>query len=320
MIRNPYVAQSSSHDRLIPGQLIRTENTLNTNNTPAPQPPIQDTRLRNAQHAWSQLFSRPSSTERGAERRLVVLSSENQNQNKPWGDQLSPKPDGITRIFSMNVNGLSLDRRGGRFDELCRTTKEVQADIMHSQEHNLDTTQSSVRSILYDTTRQHWQRSRLKFATSPIPFVSTYKPGGTMTMIVNNLTGRVESHEADHLGRWVSYTLRGRGSQFLTIINVYQVVTDKPGKGLTTAASQQQSLLIQLQDPIIAPPQAFKRDLWTFVDSRIKRGEEIMILGDFNEEFGAEPDGICKLAADFNLVNLMSARHSGALPSTYARG
>jgi exonuclease III len=123
---------------------------------------------------------------------------------------------------SLNVNGLSIDRRGGKFDDLCRLTKEVNADVMCSQEHNLDTTQSRVRNILYDTTRQHWPRSRLKFGTTPIPFTSQFKPGGTMMLIVEHLTGRVKAHSVDHMGRWVSYTLCGKGSQAFTIISIYQ--------------------------------------------------------------------------------------------------
>ena len=80
---------------------------------------------------------------------------------------------------------------------------------------------------------------------------------------------------------------------------------------------------MHLRDPICSPQQkSFKRDLWHFVEAKVKQeGEEVLIVGDFKEVFGSEIDGISKLAADFNLINLMNkARHSGHLPPTYSRG
>ena len=304
------------HLRLIPSQTIRAQpyNDHTTNRITS----NRETRLRAAQEEWRGLLSGNSSNlaQRPASRRRIVLTTENQLTNNPWGDPLQAKLEGITRIFSLNANGLSLDQREGQYDELCKVAKEVQADVLCCQEHNLDTTQSSVRRILYDTTRQHWSRSRVQFSSTPIPFSTQYKPGGTMIMIVDQMSGRIQSQTTDHLGRWASYTLRGRDSRSFTIISIYQVVTDAPRPGTTTAAAQQQSLLLHLRDPITTPRKAFKRDLWQFVEAKAKQGEEILIVGDFNEVFGSEIDGISKLAADFNMVNLMKARHSGPLPAT----
>ena len=131
--------------------------------------------------------------------------------------------------------------------------REVQADILCGQEHNLDTVQSTVRSILYDTTKQHWKRSRINFSNTPVAFKNQYKPGGTFIMIVGDITGRVRTVYQDKWGRWVCHKFQGRTGRIISIISAYQVVTDFPGKGLITAASQQQSLLIQAQDSITAP-------------------------------------------------------------------
>ena len=215
---------------------------------------------------------------------------------------------------------LSLDRRGGRFSERCSMAKEIQADVICCQEHNLDTTQSGLRKIIYDTTHHHWTRSRVRFATTPIPFTTQFKPGGTMMMVIGHSTGRISSTAQDHMGQWESFTFRGQGPRRLSIISVYQVVTDSPQAGSTTAASQQQSILIRQQDPIRSPRRAFERDLWKFVAELRSQGNEILMVGDFNEVFGSDVDGISKLAADFDLVNLMRVRHSDPLPPTYARG
>ena len=121
------------------------------------QPPLISTphvtqaqRLRIAQTEWKNFLSTRSEHQmsqpstRGSETTLA----ENRKDNLPWGDLLGMKGDNVTRVYSLNTNGLSLDRRGGRFDDLCKVAKEVQADVVCCQEHNLDTTRSNVRSVL----------------------------------------------------------------------------------------------------------------------------------------------------------------------------
>ena len=43
---------------------------------------------------------------------------------------------------------------------------------------------------------------------------------------------------------------------------------------------------------------------------------EVLLLGDFNEVFGSDPDGMTKLAVTCNLLDLMSIRHSNQPPAT----
>ena len=223
-------------------------------------------------------------------------------------------------MYSQNVNGITLDRRGGQFDSLCRVIKEVQADVMCGQEHQLDTVQHQVKSILYQTCRQHWQRSRIVFGTTGVPFESMYKPGGTFMATVGNATGRVQHHTSDDLGRWVSQTFQGAAGRRITIVSAYQVVSDIVVPGTTTAASQQHSLLIQRNDSIHAPRKAFRRDLTAYLQQCKSAGDEIMLMGDFNEVMGDDPEGITQLAHKLELFDMMSSRHTNQPPVTYSRG
>jgi hypothetical protein len=43
-------------------------------------------------------------------------------------------------------------------------------------------------------------------------------------------------------------------------------------------------------------------------------------MGDFDEAFGEDPDGMMKIAATYGLQDLMTLRHSNAPPVTFARG
>jgi hypothetical protein len=114
------------------------------------------TRLQKASEAWARLFksSRPvnqdqSNTQQQQQSRqtTIVLTQANTIRNNPWGDRLQQKDDNITRMYVQNVNGIKIQNDGGQMQEICSTTKEVQADIVCLQEHNLDTTRCTVRHI-----------------------------------------------------------------------------------------------------------------------------------------------------------------------------
>lgn len=210
----------------------------------------------------------------------IQLSIANLNNNIKWGDELNEKLDDTTRIYVLNVHGLSLDRRGGHFDDLCKVSKEVQADVLCGQEINVDVSQPMVRSILYHTSRQHWKRSRLILGNTPTPFTTRYKPGGTMTLSTGNVTGRVVASESDRWGRWASQTFQGLNQMKLTIILANQVEPDVPDKGAITAAAQQRNLLMLANDPLSDPRAAFKRDLSQFLQERRSQGKEIILVGD----------------------------------------
>jgi hypothetical protein len=180
--------------------------------------------------------------------RPIILSIENERANEPWGDTLTAKPDNITKINGLNVNGLKLDQRGGQLDELCQVINEVQANVFCGQEHNLDSDNTQVHQILYQATRHHWKRSRITFGTTPIAFPKQYKPGGTFLITTNDLTGRVIAQKQDKWGQWVSQVYQGRGSLKIAIYSAYQVVAKNVKLGCITTAAQQQSLLMQAQD------------------------------------------------------------------------
>jgi hypothetical protein len=129
-------------------------------------------RLQQAKEAWQRVFAAKNANVEGNNivNREIILTTENLRTNDYWGDKLTDKGEQTLRIYGANVNGFTLDRRGGQYDNFCRTLKEVQADIGCGHDYNLDTTKLAVRSILHNTSRQHWKRNRVDFATTPVPF------------------------------------------------------------------------------------------------------------------------------------------------------
>ena len=277
-------------------------------------------RFEIAQAEWAKLFqTRPVNNIHNGHR-PILLTHPNQRQNQPWGDALGEKEDNTTRVYALNLNGISLDRRGGQFNDLCGIAREIQADVICCQEHNVDTSQPVVRSILYDTLRQHWPRFRLQTGTTSQHFTHWYKPGGTLMFSTGNITGRLEGQQADHMGRWVTQTMKGQQGKQLTIISAYQPVTDSKHTGQMTVTAQQRNVLIRSQDPVTEPRKAFKRDLRKLLKQLTDQGDEILLVGDFNETIDEQFNGLCKILADFQLVDLMRGRSNTQFPAAYARG
>lgn len=307
---------------------IDTRGSHNGNTANAPQEESQTTprlsvlqRLEIAQAEWKKVLNPNATPGAPSVNREIALTTINMRSNVYWGDELNEKADDIIRILAANVNGFTLDRRGGQYDNYCRVLKAAQVDIACGQEHNLDTTKSAVRSIIHNTTQQHWKRNRTTFASTLLKFENLYKPGGTFVMSVGDITSRMSERYQEKWGRWTSQTFRGRAGNALTVISAYQVVTDNPARGTTTAAAQQYSLLLHTNDTLKSPRAAFRRDLTAYIKQCQQLGQEILLTGDFNECIEQDPDGMRKVIEECNLVDIMTRRHPGKrLPNTYARG
>ena len=159
--------------------------------------------------------------------RPVILSTANSRTNISWGDSLQQKHPSHTRVYAINLNGLFLDRRGGK--------------VQWGQEHNLDTTQAHLCSILFAIANQYWERNRLCMGTSPIPVHTPYKPGGTMMMTVGSLTGRVRTQVNDKWGRWTCQVFQGKANRSFGIISAYQPIAKGSNDGKITVAAQHRS-------------------------------------------------------------------------------
>ena len=295
---------------------------------PVPSPSVANntaqqhsqTSLDRAKERWRTIFATQTSTAFQAPVRPTSLNKTNSINNDPWGDILHDKPATITRVYVSNINGMHLDARGGKFDTICRIVRDIKADIFCAQEHNVDTTQGPLRKIIFDTAHQHWERHRIVVGTTPIQFKTPFKPGGTLVLTVESLTGRICKQIRDKWGRWSGQEYLCQGGKKLVVLSAYQPIVKGGCTGKITVAAQHLSLLLASQDKTTNPRVAFRRDLISCLQAYHKQKYKILLVGDFNEVLGSDPDGISKIADSFNLVDLMASRHSSTPPATYARG
>jgi exonuclease III len=292
----------------------------------------QQQRLIQARTEWNRMFAstttdhndNPTHSARPSNS-IITLSTLNMQNNTHWGDQINQqKPENTTRIYCQNVNGFKLDKEGGQYSIFCKIHQEIQADISCCQEINLDTTQHQVKTIMHKTTQRHWKRSRLTIGSTPIAFTGQYKPGGTMVLSTDSITGRIHSAGTDKWGRWTHHSLLGHNGRKLIVISAYQpIAMTHENRGSYTVAAQQRCLLLQSNDPIDNPRRAFRRDLKVFISTQLERQSEtdILLLGDFNERLGEDPNGLSNITAHFQLVDILTTRHPTCeSPATYARG
>jgi exonuclease III len=287
-----------------------------------------DTPLQKAQELWKALLIPRTDEGYGKTNSYnlpILLTSENQKQNKHWGDMMQPKNSETFRVYGMNTNGITIDKRGGQMTTICQIHQLTHTDVTCGQEHKLDTTQAAVVSNLQQTIKRHWPNGRGTFATTPITFANSYKPGGTFILTGGRSTGRVIRQDRDKWGRWATHTLRGVGETKVTIISAYQVVQKfHNAVGLITADSQQRTLMAQengtQQSHNRNPRKVFQQDLQKYIEKCIRNHEEVLLVGDFNEIIRDEDDGMAAVISSTQLIDLFSLRHPSSPPATYARG
>ena len=139
-------------------------------------------------------------------------------------------------------------------------------------------------------------------------------------MTVDSTTSRISKQIRDKWGRWVIQEAQGRKDRRFIIVSAYQPVDKTVHPGSLTVASQQTSLLTASNDSTTNPRTAFRRDLLKVLITYKKQGFLILLMCDFNEPFGQDPDGITKVASELGLIDIMRRRHSSPPPATYARG
>jgi hypothetical protein len=212
-------------------------------------------------------------------------------------------------MYVQNQNGINLKASGHQFTELCEDTLLIQADIRGIVEHNLDTTNMEVRSICQDIARQTFSHTSLEMSSSSIPFLTQYKPGGTMILTQDHITGRIIRKYSDPLGRWTHLQLAGKNGRILNFITAYQVCPRPTHKTGTTAFHQQESLLRKQGRIDTNPRWNFRKDLIAFLKPMKHRKEHIILAGDFNEPLESGTSNMSKICQDIGLADVFSIRH-----------
>jgi len=249
------------------------------------------------------------------------------------GDFLPPsKPPNTTRVYFINVNGISYGATGGDFATIGKTAADHGIDILGIAETHLDTTRFPVREVLRKAALHNIDTKHVKLVTasSNRQYNSYRKPGGTLLMTQGHTTGRCQKSFSDDMGRWCSTTYSGQNGRQLTVISAYQVcdsppVADTSNQTTTTmktkAVTQQYSMMVEKGLPLDRHPRTqFCLDLSDYITELKNSGHLILLMGDFNEVLGDNPAGIETVAQAGGLQDLLANRIGRTDFSTFIRG
>jgi hypothetical protein len=242
--------------------------------------------------------------------------------NAPVGHDFSAKRPGSFRIWDANINGLSAKEGYSALHDLCASLKTRAVDAIAIQEPDLDFLQAPVRDAILEICKAHFEYARVVTSTSCIRAPSLWKPGGTLLIIVGKWAQAVARTLTDVLGHWTTVTLQGQDSRSVTLYSAYNVVkTTLKESGPSTVYAQQWQILRLSGVVAPNPRQHFIDNLRRDIQTRTTNGEAIILVGDFNELLGADPNLLASICGDFDLVDAHDHQHGEAsMVPTYIRG
>jgi hypothetical protein len=239
------------------------------------------------------------------------------------GDPLPPDCTYTSRFLFGNKNGLQLSDGGEKFSLFCEEVQRIHGDHVGIAEPNIDDTYWETNDIIHRTAKRTFAHVCVDTATSPISTGSKYKPGGTMSMALGNLVGRIIDRGGDSLGRWSFIRYTGIGHRTVMVVSAYQVCVRPTNTHGTTAFHQQQAIFQRERRSDINPRSNFKKDLMTALQIWKARGDSIVLMGDFNEDLTEVNSGMSSILHDctLELVDIIGQMHPSALGvPTYLRG
>jgi hypothetical protein len=177
-------------------------------------------------------------------------------------DLVLPKPANTTRCEFRNVNGISYDQKGNQFRDVFEQERDIDADIFGLSETKLNQQNPTVSKLFHQSARKTFGMNHIgTLGGSEIPYSSTIRYGGTLTMAVNDLRGRVLNKVSDPWGRWTYLELQAKGNRKILYITAYQVCTSPTYKTGSTAYHQQEAMARLEHRPLIQPRRNFQYDL-----------------------------------------------------------
>ena len=236
------------------------------------------------------------------------------------GDILPTKQRNSIRLYYNNINGINYNNRFESLHPTLDNMNNLEADIICFTEPNLDTTQAKIRLDLHKTIQRHCPQSKVLSTTSPLTFHTAFKPGGCLTIIRNTIHSRVNLHGSDELGRWQYARLATRSNAMIYIVTIY-----KPCKhslkqaGPMTVFRQHWTILRGQGQQNPKPRQQFDDDLITFLSKITQDGNQIILVGDFNDI--KNNSKLFPRLYSIGLRDMINDRHSNLPPfRSYLRG
>ena len=227
------------------------------------------------------------------------------------------------RITTANINGLPQNKHHPKYGLIRQQVHTHQIDILGLSEINLKWNQFSPYDRLSQRTSKWWENTNCRYAYNSHDLsTAKFQPGGTAILSINQLSHKVlpsPPHDPTGLGRWTTTLYQGKKGTTLRIIQLYRPC--KPYPQSPNGVYQQHSRFFLSKKIDTCPRTKLLSDLHSFITKCFTNSEQIIVMGDFNEEVTKPPISTFfdSLQMHNTLHSLFGPQYTNA-PRTYTRG
>jgi hypothetical protein len=162
-----------------------------------------------------------------------------------YGDFPTTIDEKTTRFVLNNPNGVTRDGSYNHMTEYLLDLLEIGVDVIQFPEANVDWRSPREFRKCQTAVQSVFCQAKLSTSSSMKRSASAKLPGGTLTIAVDNFTGRISKSGRDSkYGRWSYFQTRGRHGRTIIVVTIYQVCNQTVASaGTITACLQQHTLL-----------------------------------------------------------------------------
>ena len=239
-----------------------------------------------------------------------------QNRRKgTWGDEIVTKASDMCRIMVQNPGGIGVNP-GPKFEIWKDYIKEKKIDIVGIAEVNVNWRKVTDADRLGDRTSGLFEAQRAISAFNrKIKSTRSDQAGGTGMLTNDRMSYSVQTTGQDPrgMGRWCWMRFKGKGGIQTRVVTAYCPTVSS---GEYTNYTQQVETLGTF-GIVTCPVRQFWEDLRVELKEWRSKGEQILLMGDFNRDTQNAEEELKEL----QLKDVLRTRHGyGATPATYQRG
>ena len=231
--------------------------------------------------------------------------------------------DQVLRLLSKNPRGFNFNpSNDSKISTGIEYLRDMQTGIFVAQETNTDWKQSKIKETLAKKLIKYWKHHNVTTSVSTtIPKKtqrlqkSQFLPGGTLTAVLGKWKSRVMSSGSDKTqGRWSWVRLQGNSpsggkERNIRIINMYRVCQKNVTDSSYTSYMQQYNIQLKEGNATPLPREQAIKDLILFIEECKKKGDEIILCIDANEEIQEERKKIANTITQVVKSNALVCAH-----------
>ena len=199
------------------------------------------------------------------------------------GDDVRVKENAF-RIATLNIGGMTVDNNNEKNDTLRNFINDRKIDVMGLQELNVDWRRVRAEHRLERRIKHMIEGAQAHHTYNrTVNHTHTQTFGGTGLISIGEAAHRIDDRGQDPtgLGRWCWVRYRGKDNLRVKVYSLY-----RPGKSNMTGSVYQQHMEY-FEDKSMAtaePRKTIMDDLKTDLLSSMEDGDQLVVMGDFNED------------------------------------